>query len=157
MKEIFPYEGRSVTVTQEMCDLNGHMNVNHIKAVFEQGWEFGNKEFGFDDDYFKEGFSSFTLEDNYRFKKEFLLDDKIFPKFRLLNVNEKLYHLVGALFNKEGIISAMYETVEGHVDMNLRKIAPMSQEKLSKVLAIKKEHDLAGPIPYEIRLNIRDL
>ena len=35
MKEIFPYEGRSVTVTQEMCDLNGHMNVNHIKAVFE--------------------------------------------------------------------------------------------------------------------------
>ena len=67
MKEIFPYEGRSVTVTQEMCDLNGHMNVNHIKAVFEQGWEFGGKEFGFDDDYFKEGFSSFTLEDNYRY------------------------------------------------------------------------------------------
>ena len=50
MKEIFPYEGRPVTVTQEMCDLNGHMNVNHIKAVFEQGWEFGSKEFGFDDD-----------------------------------------------------------------------------------------------------------
>jgi len=33
----------------------------------------------------------------------------------------------------------------------------MSQEKLSMVVAIKKEHDLAGPIPYEIRLNIRDL
>ena len=59
MKEIFPYEGRSVTVTHDMCDFNGHMNVNHIKAVFEQGWEFGSKEFGFDDDYFKEGFSSF--------------------------------------------------------------------------------------------------
>ena len=73
MKEIFPYEGRSVTVTQDMCDFNGHMNVNHIKAVFEQGWEFGSKEFGFDDDYFKEGFSSFTLEDNYRFAREFLL------------------------------------------------------------------------------------
>ena len=52
MKEIFPYKGRSVTVTQDMCDFNGHMNVNHIKAVFEQGWEFGSKEFGFDDDYF---------------------------------------------------------------------------------------------------------
>jgi len=56
MKEIFPYEGRPVTVTQDMCDFNGHMNVNHIKAVFEQGWEFGSKEFGFDDDYLKKVF-----------------------------------------------------------------------------------------------------
>ena len=86
-------------------------------------------------------------------KKEFLLGDKIFPVFRLLNVNEKLYHLIGALFDSsEGVISAMYETVEGHVDMKLRKIAPMSQEKLSMVVAIKKEHDLAGSIPYEIKI-----
>ena len=147
MKELFPYVCEPVTVTKDMCYFNGHMNVNYIKKVFEQGWDFVNTDFGFNEDYFNEGFSSFTLEDNYRFKKEFLLDDKIFPEFRLLNVNEKLYHLVGALFDKEGIISAMYETVEGHVDMNLRKIAPMSQEKLSKVLAIKKEHDRAGPIP----------
>tara|TARA_B100000902_G_C27121659_1_gene818975 strand:- start:150 stop:623 length:474 start_codon:yes stop_codon:yes gene_type:complete len=157
MKDLFPYIGETIIVTQEMCDFNGHMNVNFIKKVFEQGWDFVNKDFGFNKDYLNQGFSSFTLEDNYRFKKEFLLGDKIFPVFRLLNVNEKLYHLIGALFDSEGVISAMYETVEGHVDMKLRKIAPMSQEKLSMVVAIKKEHDLAGPIPYEIRLNIRDL
>jgi len=157
MKEIFPYEGRPVTVTQDMCDFNGHMNVNHIKAVFEQGWEFGSKEFGFDDDYFKEGFSSFTLEDNYRFAKEFLLDQVIYPRFKLFNVNEKLFHMIGVLFDSEENICAMYETIEGHIDMNLRKIAPMKSSMLENMLDIKKSHDACGEPPYDIRLKIRDL
>ena len=79
MKDLFPYIGETIIVTQEMCDFNGHMNVNFIKKVFEQGWDFVNKDFGFNEDYLNQGFSSFTLEDNYRFKKEFLLGDKIFP------------------------------------------------------------------------------
>ena len=71
MKDLFPYVGKPVTVTKEMCDFNGHMNVNFIKEVFEQGWEFTIRDFGFDEEYFKSGFSSFTLEDNYRFKNTF--------------------------------------------------------------------------------------
>ena len=50
MKNLFPYIGKEVTVTEDMCDFNGHMNVNHIKAVFEQGWEFTTKDFGFDEE-----------------------------------------------------------------------------------------------------------
>jgi acyl-CoA thioesterase FadM len=105
MKNLFPYIGKTVEVTKEMCDFNGHMNVNFIKEVFEQGWEFTNQDFGFNDEYLQSGFSSFTLEDNYRFKKEFLLGDQVFPAFRLYNVNEKLFHMIGALFDKDGIIS----------------------------------------------------
>ena len=157
MKDLFPYVGKPVTVTEEMCDFNGHMNVNFIKEVFEQGWEFTNKEFGFDEAYLNSGFSSFTLEDNYRFKKEFLLGDQVFPAFRLFNVNEKLFHMIGAIFDKDGVLSAMYETVEGLIDMNQRKIAPMDPDRLAKVVAIKKAHDLTGAIPYEIRLKIKDI
>ena len=75
MKELFPYVGQTVTVVKEMCDFNGHMNVNHIKTVFEQGWQFSCEDFGLNDEYLASGFSSFTLEDNYRFQKEFLLGD----------------------------------------------------------------------------------
>ncbi len=157
MKDLFPYKGKKVTVTQDMCDFNGHMNVNFIKEVFEQGWEFTLKDFGFDESYLEQGYSSFTLEDNYRFIKEFLVGDDIFPAFRLLNVNEKLFHMIGALFNKEGTISAMYETVEGHIDMAKRKIIPMDSERLDRVIKIKKEHDSRGEIPYELRLRIRNL
>tara|TARA_B100000686_G_scaffold345753_1_gene430929 strand:+ start:1431 stop:1904 length:474 start_codon:yes stop_codon:yes gene_type:complete len=157
MKDLFPYVGKPVTVTKEMCDFNGHMNVNFIKEVFEQGWEFTIEDLGFDEEYLNSGFSSFTLEDNYRFKKEFLLGDQIFPAFRLFNVNEKLFHMIGVLLDKEGVISAMYETVEGHIDMKKRKIAPMSAEKFAKVLAIKNSHDLTGQVPYDVRLKIKDL
>jgi acyl-CoA thioesterase FadM len=157
MKDLFPYVGETITVTEDMCDFNGHMNVNFIKEVFEQAWNFANEEFGLNEEYLKSGFSSFTLEDNYRFQKEFLLGDKIFPAFRLFNVNEKLYHMIGALFDKEGVISAMYETVEGHIDMKIRKIAPMDSDRLARVVAIKKAHDLTGEVPYKIRLKIRDL
>ena len=48
MIELFPYVGQTVTVSEEMCDFNGHMNVNHIKKVFEQGWEFSCNDFGLD-------------------------------------------------------------------------------------------------------------
>ena len=157
MNDLFPYVGKTVTVTKDMCDFNGHMNVNYIKEVFEQAWEFANEEFGLNEEYLASGFSSFTLEDNYRFQKEFLLGDKIFPRFRLFNVNEKLFHMIGVLFDKDGIISAMYETVEGHIDMKQRKIAPMDPQRLAKVLAIKEAHDLTGKVPYDIRLKIRDL
>ena len=157
MNDLFPYVGKTVTVTKDMCDFNGHMNVLHIKDVFQQGWEWTTSAFGLNDEYFNDGFSTFTLEDNYRFQKEFLLGDKIFPRFRLFNVNEKLFHMIGVLFDKDGIISAMYETVEGHIDMKQRKIAPMDPQRLAKVLAIKEAHDLTGKVPYDIRLKIRDL
>ena len=51
MKNLFPYVGKPLVVTEEMCDFNCHMNVNFIKEVFEQGWEFTNQEFGFNDEY----------------------------------------------------------------------------------------------------------
>jgi acyl-CoA thioesterase FadM len=157
MKNLFPYEGKEVIVTQDMCDFNGHMNVNHIKEVFEQGWEFTSDDFGFNDEYLESGFSSFTLEDNYRFQKEFLVGDKIFPVFRLFNVNKKLFHMIGALFDKDNVICAMYETVEGHIDMSKRRISPMDSERLERVSAIKKAHDTLGPVPYNVRLKIKDL
>ena len=133
------------------------MNVNFIKEVFEQGWEFTIRDFGFNDDYFNSGFSSFTLEDNYRFKKEFLLGDQVFPAFRLFNVNKKLFHMIGVLLDKDEVISAMYETVEGHIDMKQRKIVEMDSERLARVAAIKNVHDMTGPVPYDIRLKIKDL
>ena len=157
MKNLFPYTGKEVIVTQDMCDFNGHMNVNYIKEVFEQGWEFTTKDFGFNDEYLKSGFSSFTLEDNYRFKKEFLVGDTIFPAFRLLNVNNKLFHMIGVLFDKDDVICAMYETIEGHIDMSKRRMSPMDSERLEKVLAIKNSHDTQGAIPYDVRLKIKDL
>ena len=34
MKNKFPYKGDTVTVTKDMCDMNGHMNVSFYSKVF---------------------------------------------------------------------------------------------------------------------------
>ena len=62
-----PYNPDSVTVTQEMCDHNGHMNVNYYYQLFDSTYtSFYVNELGFGDDYLESGFSTFTLEDNIR-------------------------------------------------------------------------------------------
>ena len=65
--------------------------------------------------------------------------------------------MIGALFDKDDVICAMYETVEGHIDMNERRIAPMDSKRLEKVFAIKQAHDSQGAVPYDVRLKIKDL
>lgn len=157
MLEIFPYIGKTVTVTEEMCDFNGHMNVLHIKNIFQQGWEWSGSDFGLNEEYFNDGFSTFTLEDNYRFKKEFLLGQKIFPRFRLYNLNDKLLHMIGVLFDEAGNLCAIFETVEGHIDMAIRKISPFREDKFQKMFKIKTDHDTSGDIPFDLRLKIKDI
>ena len=66
MKEKFPSLGNEVTITEEMCDLNGHMNVIYYAQIFEDEFPFYSN-LGFNSDYFKEGYSFFTLEMNIRY------------------------------------------------------------------------------------------
>ena len=82
--ETLPYKSDPIIVTEEMCDLNGHMNVNYYYKLFDSTYtSFYINELEFDDAYFASGFSTFTLEDNIRYLREFRLDDKVFPSFML--------------------------------------------------------------------------
>ena len=55
MKEKFPSLGNEVTITEQMCDLNGHMNVIYYAQIFEDEFPFYSN-LGFNSDYFKEGY-----------------------------------------------------------------------------------------------------
>ena len=91
-----PYKSEIKIVTKEMCDHNGHMNVNYYYQLFDSVYTaMYYEDLGFDDAYLASGFSTFTLEDNIRYLKEFKLDDKVYPSFYLANVNKKLLHFVG--------------------------------------------------------------
>ena len=97
MKDIFPNPGGSVTVTDEMCDMNGHMNVRFYQTI-PMDYE-GNfyHSLGFGEDYISRGYSSFTIEQNISYLKECLKGEVLTPRFRMLNVNKKLYHYVCAI------------------------------------------------------------
>lgn len=112
---------------------------------------------GFDDDYLASGFSTFTLEDSIRYLREFKLNDKIYPSFYLYKVNKKLLHFVGILLNEQLELSAIFETVLAHVNLDTRKVTEFSESKINSMLEYKKNNQLAEDLPFDIRLHINDL
>ena len=157
LQNSFPYQADLVEITEEMCDLNGHMNVLYYNQML--GFAFGDfysVDMGFSDEYFDSGFSSFTLEDNYKYMKECLLGEKLLPRYRLHNVNKKLLHIAGVLINESGDVCALYETVLGHIDMNSRKTSEMKDDFLNNLLSIMKDNT-KHPVDMELRLKIKDL
>ena len=134
----FPYVSDPITVTQDMCDHNKHMNVTYYYKMFDSSYtSMYIDELGFTDEYMKSGFSTFTLEDNIRYLKEFRLGEKVYPSFYLNNVNNKMLHFIGILLNEQGDLSAIFETVLGHIDMNARRMTHFSDDRLQFILNYK--------------------
>ena len=153
-----PYTTEAIIVSEEMCDHNGHMNVNYYYKLFDSVYTamyFEN--LGFDNEYLASGFSTFTLEDSIRYLKEFKYGDKVYPSFYLANVNKKLLHFVGILKNENDELSAIFETVLAHMDLNARKVTEFKSSKLDELLKYKNQNSLKEDLPFELKLNIRDL
>tara|TARA_B100000579_G_C22666784_1_gene773627 strand:+ start:287 stop:757 length:471 start_codon:yes stop_codon:yes gene_type:complete len=155
MKKKYPYLGAEKIVTEDMCDLNGHMNVTYYTKIFEEGsYDLFNK-LGMGFDYIEEGYSTFTLEQNLRYLKENLLGDKISTHYRIVNVNKKLIHHVGILLNNDKELSAIEEILLIHIDMDKRKSCPMPEENFQRILKMKEDNDALGPLDFDLRMKIK--
>ncbi|MAU70404.1 MAG: hypothetical protein CMD40_04665 [Gammaproteobacteria bacterium] len=153
-----PYIHETIKVTEDMCDHNGHMNVNYYYQLFDSTYtSFYINELDFGQEYIESGFSTFTLEDNIRYLKEFRLNESVYPSFILRKVNKKLMHFVGILQNKDSEIAAIFETVLGHIDLNKRKIVDFPDDKFQHILNVCSEQNRITEIPFEIKLNIKDI
>ncbi|MDA9252146.1 thioesterase family protein [Gammaproteobacteria bacterium] len=153
-----PYLANQITVTSDMCDHNDHMNVNYYYKMFDEVYsKLYFEELDFSPEYVASGFSTFTLEDNIRYLKEFRLGDKIYPSFLLNNANEKMLHFVGILLNENNELAAIFETVLGHINLNKRKMVPFSDDRLKNILEYKERTKLDQDLPFELKLKIRDL
>ena len=153
-----PYIANQITVTSDMCDHNDHMNVNYYYKMFDEVYsKLYFEELDFSPEYVASGFSTFTLEDNIRYLKEFRLGDKIYPSFLLNNANEKMLHFAGILLNENNELAAIFETVLGHINLNKRKMVPFSDDRLKNILEYKERTKLDQDLPFELKLKIRDL
>ena len=153
-----PYNPDSVIVTKEMCDHNGHMNVNYYYQLFDSTYtSFYIDELGFDEDYMERGFSTFTLEDSIRYLKEFRLNDVVYPSFQLYKANKKLLHFIGILQNKDDEVAAIFETILGHIDLNKRKIVNFSDQMIENLLKVSNEQRKISELPFAVKLHIKDI
>tara|TARA_B100001175_G_scaffold181586_1_gene154056 strand:+ start:3466 stop:3945 length:480 start_codon:yes stop_codon:yes gene_type:complete len=153
-----PYIHDTIKVTEDMCDHNGHMNVNYYYKLFDSTYtSFYIDELGFGEDYIKSGFSTFTLEDSIRYLNEFRLNEHVYPSFVLYKVNKKLMHFVGILQNSDNETAAIFETVLGHIDLNKRKIVNFPDNKIHHLIHVANLQKENINIPFEIKLHIKDL
>ncbi len=151
-----PYNPDSILVTEDMCDHNGHMNVNYYYKVFDSTYtSFYINELGFDESYMKKGFSTFTLEDNIRYLKEFKEGEMIYPSFQLYKSNKKLMHFVGILQNREDDLAAIFETVLGHIDLSLRKVVEFPKDKIEHLTKVCDDQGKISKLPFDVKLYIK--
>ena len=151
-----PYNPDSILVTKDMCDHNGHMNVNYYYKVFDSTYtSFYINELGFDESYMKKGFSTFTLEDNIRYLKEFKEGEMIYPSFQLYKSNKKLMHFVGILQNREDDLAAIFETVLGHIDLSLRKVVEFPKDKIEHLTKVCDDQGKISKFPFDVKLYIK--
>ena len=136
-----------------MCDLNEHMNVIYYAKIFEDEFPFYDS-LGFTSDYFKQGYSFFTLEMNIRYLKEMRKGEIASPCFRYFAVKPKLIHYGGVLLNESGEVSSITENVLIHVDMNTRKSCEMSDSTIDHLKDMVAAHSATGEIDFELRLKI---
>ena len=155
MKEKFPYPGNPITVTIEMCDMNGHMNVADYARIFDDGSTELYQHMGFTNQYFKEGFSSFTLEMNIQYLTELIEGEVAFPYYRIINVSPKLIHYGGILLKEDETISATNEQMLVHIDMSIRKSSKMPASMQENLQSMCREHNQTGDIGFDLRLQIR--
>lgn len=153
MKDQFPYLGNKVLITQEMCDLNEHMNVLYYAKIFEDEFPFYTS-LGFSSNYFEKGFSFFTLEMNIRYLNEMKKGETALPGFRYFAVKPKLIHYGGVIFNESGDACAISENVLVHVDMNTRRSCEMNDETIHHLNEMLNDHTSTGAVDFDLRLKI---
>ena len=154
IKLLFPYGCDEKVVTEDMCDINGHMNVAYYLEAYDVYSRALFEEIGYNKEYFKAGFSCFAVEDSLRYLKEFLLGEEIFPRFRIHDYNKKLIHVVGVLLDSNNQLSSISETIVAHVNMNTRRTLDMPKALIQQVQKFNHDHTQEGDLDFDLRLKI---
>lgn len=136
--------GCALRVAPEWIDLNGHMNVAYYVLAFDKatdhflerinlGWAYLEKENG----------STFTAEMNVSYVNEVHLDAPLAFTTQLIGYDDKRVHYFHQMFHaEEGYLAATNECLILHVDMAVRKVAPIpkAQTELLREIMDSQRH-----------------
>jgi acyl-CoA thioester hydrolase len=131
-----------VPVPPEYGDANGHMNVRHHLALYDDAeWSlFDAFDAGTEATAAGEG-GMFALEQTLSYRREVLVGDEVAVHLRLLGRTAKLLHLVSYLLNhSRGEVAGSMEALEGYVDHGTRRLAPFPGAAGAKLDALVASH-----------------
>ncbi len=137
-------------VEEEWIDGNGHFNMAYYAVPFDRTVAEIFDEIGVGSSYRRRtGRSFFTLAAQLNYLRELHAGDPLGMTFRLLDLDEKRVHFVMEMYHAEEMFrAATMESLVIHIDMRVRKSAPMLPEAYGAFAALM-ERQKRLPVPPE--------
>lgn len=116
-----------VRVPSAMADANGHLNVRHYLASFDDAEWVLFTDLGLDE-HASSGGNVFALEQLLSYRREVLVGQQISVHLRLVGRGVRMLHLVSYLLNHDtDEVAASMEALEAYVDHATRRLAPFPE------------------------------
>ena len=134
-------------VLSEWCDYNNHLNVAYYILIFDHATDAFYDSVGLDEIYRREtNCSTFAVEAHTCYIAELRAGDEVHCTTQLLDFDEKRIHYFHRLYHaKQGYLSATTELMGVHVDMGIRRVAPMPGKLQAAFGRILEDHRRLPP------------
>ena len=142
-----PLALHSGTVLPEWIDYNGHMNVAYYVLAFDHATDRFFDFVGLDTAY-RTGAqaTTFAVEAHVTYLRELHQGDPIRCTTQLLGYDEKRFHYFHRMYHAdEGYIAATAEWLSLHIDLTMRRVAPMPARILDRFAAVLEAHSRLPP------------
>jgi acyl-CoA thioester hydrolase len=125
------------SVLPEWIDANGHMNLAYYVVLFDQATDNVYETLGVGQAYREAtGNSTFTAETHTIYDREVLVGERVRIVTRMLGVDAKRIHYFHEMFHAErGHRVAAQELMGLHIDLRVRRTAPMPPDLLARIQA----------------------
>ena len=129
-------------VRSEWCDYNDHLNLAYYVLIFDHATDAFYDSLGLDRSYREAtNCSTFAVESHTVYLAELLDGDEVFCTTQLLDYDERRLHYFHRLYHSEKrYLSATTELLAVHVDLGLRKTAPMTPGLLERLSRELEDH-----------------
>ena len=125
-----PIDSYSGTVLPEWIDDNNHMNVAYYVLAFDYATDALFNFLGLSRAYKDaNNVSTFAVDMNVSYIQELRLGEPLKIQTRMIDCSDKALHYFHEMSHEtKGFLSATNEVLSMHMDMNIRRIAPMAGE-----------------------------
>ena len=147
MSHAAPLELWRETIQPEWIDYNGHMNVAYYTLVFDHGVDAFFEYIGLGRLYRETTTgSTFAVEQHITYNREVVAGDEVRCVSRLVGFDEKRIHHFHEMFHAaEGYLAATTEFLSLHVDLSVRRVAPMPDGVLATLDGLLAAHRSLPP------------
>ncbi len=134
---------------REWIDHNQHMNMGFYMVVFDFATDAFFEFVGLDRAHRQQhNITTFSLEAHITYQREVREGDPLRFTTRLVDFDAKRIHYLHEMFHaEEGYLASTNELMSLHVSEETRRSAPMADDILARLAAIKEAHDKLPAAP----------